>query len=87
MNKMNNEYTPGCFQTKEYRLGNGICKSCRKYSDCGTAIQLQGHLIIKDKEEKNIIHNIKKQKGGQDGNNNFKKRGCKKTGISLLRRR
>lgn len=64
---INEDNTPGCFKTKQFNKGNGICRQCRKYRDCEIANLLGRSGYVPESKLKN-------QKGGQNGNNNSKKR-------------
>lgn len=45
---MSEDYTPGCFKSKQFCKTSGICKQCHKYRDCDIGIKLQ----IKSKSSK-----------------------------------
>jgi hypothetical protein len=43
---------PGCFRTREYNKGNGICKQCSEYKNCKKAIEKLGYAPDKNKSKK-----------------------------------
>lgn len=40
---MSENYTPGCFKTKQFCKTSGICKQCHKYRECEVGIKIQGY--------------------------------------------
>lgn len=63
MKNKKEDYTPGCFKTKQYDINSGICLRCRKYVACGTEIKNQQKFIELSKLR--YFELLKKKKGGK----------------------